>query len=188
MKMVKKICAAGLVMVGILFASSSTVNLVPLDLGLNLPVGRSGLTELAFAQDVVLAEEEINFSLYDLSGDKITLSKFRNKNPAILLFWTTWCPFCLQALRNLNKIYPSLASDNITVLAINIQESELKVSKFLKRNPLLFKVLLDSDASVAYSYGLIGVPTFVFIDKKGEIVFQDNYFPQRNYKDYLIEK
>ena len=186
MEIMKKICAVILIVAGIYFVFSGAADLVPLGLSSNLPVRGLGLMGLAYAQDAGFGNREINFSLYDLKGNMITLSKFRDKHPAILFFWTIWCPFCIQELRNLNKIYPSLASDNITVLAINIQESELKVSKFLKRNPLLFKVLLDSDASVAYSYGLIGVPTYVFIDKKGEIVFQDNYFPQRDYKDYLI--
>jgi peroxiredoxin len=182
----KEICAAGLIVISICFVFSGNVNLAPLDLRLSLPVGRLGLTGLAFAQDIALVEEEINFSLYDLNGDKITLSKFRNKNPAVLFFWTTWCPFCLRELGYLAKIYASLSSDNIGVLAINVQESESKLSRFLKRNPLPFKVLLDSDGSVAYSYGLIGVPTYVLIDKRGEIVFQDNYFPQSDYKSYLI--
>ena len=53
---------------------------------------------------------------------------------------------------------------------------------------MAFKVLLDSDAEVAYSYALIGVPTFVLVNKRGEIVFQDNLFPQNTYKEFLTER
>jgi len=169
MEIMKKICAVILIVAGIYFVFS-------------------GATDLAYAQEAGIADKEINFSLFDLEGSMITLSEFREENPAILLFWTTWCPFCIQELDYLTGIYGSLSSDNIRVLAINIQESESKVSRFLQRKPLPFKVVLDSEASAAYSHRLIGVPTYVLIDKKGNIVFQDNYFPREDYKDYLIRE
>jgi len=39
--------------------------------------------------------------------------------------------------------------------------------------------LLDERGKVSESYHIIGVPTFVLIDKKGEIVYTGNRYPAR---------
>ena len=169
MGVTKRICAVILIVVGVYFVVSGVVN-------------------SAYAQPNEIIETGVDFSLKDLDGNNITLSDFRNKKPVLLFFWTSWCFFCRGELSSLNRIYPQLQSEDIEILAIDIQENKAKVERFLRRNPVAFKVLLDSDAEVAYSYGLIGVPTFVLVNKRGEIVFQDNFFPQNRYKEFLTER
>lgn len=169
MGVIKRVCAVILIVAGVYFVVSGVVN-------------------SAYAQPNEVIQTGVDFSLKDLDGNKITLSHFRNKKPVLLFFWTSWCFFCRGELNNLNRIYPQLQSEDIEVLAINIQESKAKVERFLRRSPVAFKVLLDSDAEVAYSYALIGVPTFVLVNKRGEIVFQDNLFPQNTYKQFLTER
>ena len=44
-----------------------------------------------------------------------------------------------------------------------------------------FPVLLDLDSRVANSYNLLGIPTFIFINTQGKIVFQGNDLPE----DYI---
>ena len=187
MEVIKKVCAVILIAAGFYFIISSAVNLAPLDPSSKPPVGRLGLEGLAFAEDKEVITAELDFRLRDLDGNMVALSDFNNKKSVILFFWTTWCPFCLRELHNLNQIYPAFISEDIEVLAINVEESEPKVRRFLKKTPVVFKVLLDSDGRVAYSYGLIGVPMFVLINKSGEIVFQDYFFPQKTYKEFFSE-
>lgn len=135
-------------------------------------------TEAALAPD---------FKLQDLNNNLVTLSSYRDKQPVLLFFWTTWCPFCRKELKALNDMYAQLLKDGIGVLSINIGESSEKVNNFLKKYSLTFKVLLDQDNEVAYSFGLLGVPTYFLINKKGYIVFKDYYFPQGEYKDLISE-
>ena len=61
------------------------------------------------------------------------------------------------------------------------------MSAFLKKRPLSFKVLLDSDANVAHSFKILGVPTFILVNKEGFVVFKDNYFPEDKYKELALE-
>jgi hypothetical protein len=42
---------------------------------------------------------------------------------------------------------------------------------------IAFKVLLDQENEVAYAYHIVGVPTYVLIDKKGVIRYKGNSFP-----------
>jgi peroxiredoxin len=126
-----------------------------------------------------------DFTLYDIYQNAYILSDYKDKQPVLLLFWTTWCPFCRKELKVLNGLYSGLAADGLEVLSINVGETPSTVEEFVQNYNLAYPVLLDRDNRVAGLYGLIGVPTYVLINKKGEIVFRDNYAPTREYKDLL---
>jgi peroxiredoxin len=128
-----------------------------------------------------------DFKLLDLNNNTITLSAYRDKQPVLLFFWTTWCPFCRKELKTLNDRYPQLVKEGWELLSIDVGEPAYKVDNAIKRYSLNFKVLLDKDTTVAGSYNILGVPTYVIINKKGHVVFKDHYFPQDTYK-YLILK
>lgn len=125
-----------------------------------------------------------NFNLLDLDGNKVSLSDFKGK-PVILFFWTTWCPFCRKELITLKDIYPELTKEGWELLAIDAGEPTYRVKNFVERESLNFKVLLDMDAEVAYSYDILGVPAYVFVDKNGHIVFKGHYFLEAKYKDLI---
>lgn len=137
--------------------------------------------------EVKEASMALDFKLQDLAQNTFSLTSYKDKQPVILFFWTTWCPFCRDELKTLSQTYPKLAKEGWELLAIDVGESVYKVDKFVKDNALTLKVLLDKDMAVAHSYDVMGVPTYILLDKKGYIVFKDNYFPQRQYKE-LISK
>lgn len=122
------------------------------------------------------------FVLLDLEHKEVSFSDFRGK-PIILFFWTTWCPYCRQELRELNDMQKKISLTDTQVLAINIEEPAERVQRFLDNRQMLYKVLLDKDATVASSYGILGVPTFIYINRAGNIVSYSNYFSQDKYED-----
>jgi len=129
-----------------------------------------------------------DFTLYDIYQDAYTISDYRDKQPVLLLFWTTWCPFCRKELKVLNGMYSGLAADGVEVLSVNVGEEPTAVQDFVQDYNLVYRVLLDRDNRVAGLYGLIGVPTYILIDKEGKVVFKDNYLPATEYKDFLDRK
>ena len=129
----------------------------------------------------------MDFKLQDLNQNTFTLSSYKDKQAVILFFWTTWCPLCRNELRLLKGIYPELKKENLQLLAIDVGEPAYIVDKAVKDNALNFTVLLDRDTTLAWSYGIFGVPTYFIVDKGGFIVFKDHYFPKEKYKE-LISK
>ncbi len=123
-----------------------------------------------------------DFKLQDVYLDSYSLSDFKKKTDLMILFWTTWCPFCQKELKVLNSWLSELSNHNIEVLAIDVGEQMSKIQTYVKNNNLSFKVLIDVDTKVSRSYGVVGVPTYVLIDKEGQIVFRGNYFPEKEYK------
>lgn len=124
----------------------------------------------------------VDFKLQDTYGNTVSLSSYSGKQPVFMIFWTTWCPYCREALKKINSMYSDLKKENWEILAINVQESSGKVKNYLNNSPLSFKVLLDSDGGTARSYEVMGVPTYLLIDKSGVVIFRDSYFPSEELK------
>lgn len=132
---------------------------------------------------VKLGDFALDFQLKDLEQNTVTLSSFKGKQPVFLFFWTTWCPYCVRGLKNLNDMYPELKEKGWEVLAINSGEPAEKVANFVKHYPLKFRILLDENITAAELYDVLGVPTYVLIDKNGIVVFKDNYFSAAKIKE-----
>lgn len=142
-------------------------------------------TKLITAKEPITAPD---FKLQDTYQDIISLSSYRDRQPVVLLFWTTWSPVCQKELRELNDTYAGLAKDGIEVLSINSGELPDRVDDFVRSYNLAYRVLLDKDASVTRVFQITGFPAYVLIDKKGNIIFKDNYFPYGEYKDLILEE
>ena len=138
------------------------------------------------SQDIVLNDfASKDIVLNDLQGVSVSLSSFKN-SPTILFFWTTWCPYCRAELRTLNQQYPVMAKEGIVVLGVDFGEPDYKVQRFFKDDSPNFKILLDKDGLLADKYGLLGVPTYVFLDKTAEVISQTNSLPD-NYRSLLLK-
>ena len=141
-------------------------------------------TNLAIGLDTIAP----NFQLKDLAGNTVTLSQYKGKQDVLLFFWTTWCPYCRKGLKALNEKQAQLSKDGVEILAIDVNESVDRVSSFVRNSPLTFKTLLDTEASVALNYKLLGFPTYIIVDKKGYIRSTGYSFPEEEYKDLILHK
>jgi peroxiredoxin len=123
------------------------------------------------------------FKLKDLKDGEVSLGSYKNKKVVVLVFWTTWCPYCREALKSLQADSKSRDNMGLEILAINVGEPKTKVAKLVENIKFSFQVLLDEDSSVADSYDLLGVPTYVVINKSGQIVSSSNSFPKEKLKE-----
>jgi len=135
-----------------------------------------GFSQQALAEDIILN---------DLNGQAVNISSYKGK-PVVLFFWTTWCPYCRVELKKLNQQSSVMEKEGIVVLGINVRESSYKVKKFFDNYQLNLKILLDQDGLLARKYDLMGVPTFVFLDKAQEVIAQVNNLPD-DYKSILLK-
>ncbi|MFA4992798.1 MAG: TlpA disulfide reductase family protein [Candidatus Omnitrophota bacterium] len=135
---------------------------------------------LSFANTVFCGDLVLN----DLGSKPVNLSSLTGK-PSILFFWTTWCPYCRTELKDLNRMYPQLEKEGISVFAVNVGEAGYKVEKFAKDYTLSIRMLLDKDGRAAENYEIRGVPTYIFINKSGQVVSAEHSLPQ-DYKNLLL--
>jgi peroxiredoxin len=125
-----------------------------------------------------------DFSLVDLGGNTVRLSDYRGK-AVVVFFWTTWCLYCREQLVILNEKFDAIAKDGVVLLAVNVGESKVKIESFTRTKNFKFSILSDRDSSVADAYGLLGVPTYFFIDRDGKVRFSRNRFSEGLYKELL---
>ena len=111
--------------------------------------------------------EKINFK--NINNETINLKKFKN-SLIILNFWATWCAPCIEEMPSLNRLQANSNFDNLQIIPINVGRDSVEKSKNfykeLKINNL--KIYFDKDVELANKFLLRGLPTTVFINKKGE--------------------
>jgi len=134
---------------------------------------------------IAMENKAPNPQLKDLDGREISLDSFKGQKPVVLLFWTTWCPYCRKALKTLNDRYPELLKADVEVIAVNVGEPASVLERFLEKNKLDYKVVSDKNSLTARSFGILGIPAFVFLGKDGKVKFKDNYFPEETYRELM---
>ncbi|HZW37480.1 MAG TPA: TlpA disulfide reductase family protein [Candidatus Deferrimicrobiaceae bacterium] len=141
------------------------------------------ITAILFAASLWMAFEgrsqgggDAGFTLESPAGKSVSLGEFAGRKPVLLVFWATWCPHCNEAVPAINEIQTRL-SGRLQILAIDFMESKERVTAFVKAKNVSYPVLLDRNGKVARQYRVLGIPTYVVLDKKGEIVYSGNDLP-----------
>ena len=121
-----------------------------------------------------------DFTLKSLDGSAYKLSDHLGKKVIVIDFWATWCKPCKKLLKRLNKIYLA-NTDRVEVLAVSVDDASAlsTVESYIKGRGYAFKVLLDTDSSVARMYNpSLKVPFTMIIDKAGQIAYtHSGYIP-----------
>ena len=107
-----------------------------------------------------------DFTLPSVTGEKITLSSLKGKI-VLLNFWATWCPPCRIEMPSMQRLYDELKDEGFELIAVNLQEPEETVKRFLLENGYDFPVLLDTRGGVGALYGVRSIPQTFLIDAEG---------------------
>jgi thiol-disulfide isomerase/thioredoxin len=113
-----------------------------------------------------------DFTLKNLKGEEIQLSKLRGKNVILKVALTT-CPVCIET-HPIVENFKEKFGDKVKVLTVFPNESKQQVEDFLKNNyfPRDEELIAGEGMnSIIYDYQIKYTPTFLFIDKKGYIQF-----------------
>ncbi len=110
-----------------------------------------------------------DFTLTTLDGDKVKLSDLKGQ-VVMINFWASWCGPCRQEMPLLNDIYAGYKKAGFVLLGVNLDESADDAKDFLKKTPVNFPVLLDSQGKVADLYKNQAMPSSYFVDRKGNLV------------------
>ncbi len=118
-----------------------------------------------------------DFEIAKNEGGNISFSDLKG-NPAVLVFWTAWCPVCKEEAPHINTLAAEFEPAGVKVVGINIGESDARVSEGIKDFGIKYTVARDKDASVAGKYKVVGTPTVVILDKSGVVQYFGNELPK----------
>jgi len=113
-------------------------------------------------------ERAPDFTLKDLYGRPVDFKAYRGRN-VLLVFTTTWCPYCKQEIAELKQMHKDYQG-RLDIVAVYVNESTRKVFGSARQYQIPYTVLVDPEGEVARNYGIIGVPTRVLVGKDGSVI------------------
>jgi thiol-disulfide isomerase/thioredoxin len=118
------------------------------------------------------------FQLSGRGGKSIDLSQFRGQ-VVMINFWATWCGPCRQEMPLLEDIYKKYKPMGFTMLGVNVEPDSRSAEAWLsKQKPVSFPIAFDTDSKVSKLYKVAGMPSTVFVDRKGNVrVMHKGYKP-----------
>ncbi len=140
---------------------------------LRFPVTLSVCLGLAFLLFHCAKEEKGSslapeFSLKTLTGEEISLSKYKGKT-LLIDFWATWCGPCRESIPHLVHLYKTYRGQGLEVVGLSMDKGDPKtVDHFVKSLDMPYPIAITPE-EIARAYGVNGLPTTVLIDKEGKI-------------------
>jgi len=146
------------------------VGLAVLVLSSSSAAQQSGLPVLSPPTRALLREgaPALEFTLNTFDGRPVSLSDLRGK-PTLINFWASWCPPCLEETPALIAAYNELKRTNpdIEFIGIGTNDGQDNLRTFAENNRIPYLVVTDPDGKVSDAYGVLGMPTTVFVDSSG---------------------
>ena len=109
-----------------------------------------------------------DFSLAARDGGKVRLADLKGQ-VVMINFWATWCGPCRQEMPLLAQLNSKYEPLGFTLLGVNVEPDSGAAVTWLKGMPVTFPILFDTDSAVAGSFGVEGMPSTVFVDRKGQV-------------------
>jgi thiol-disulfide isomerase/thioredoxin len=125
-----------------------------------------------------------DFVLDSNTGKPVKLSGYKGK-VVMINFWATWCGPCRQEWPLLESIYKQYKSQDFVLLGVNVEPDSKPAGEWLKKQPVTFPVLYDVKSQVSDSYKVTGMPTTVWVDKKGNLRFVHQSFKPGDENEYM---
>lgn len=123
-----------------------------------------------------------NLNLIPFNDENITLERFRGKT-IFLNIWATWCPPCIAEMPNIQKLYDSVNSDNITFVMLSLDEDPSKAKDFIARKAFTFPVYTLGSA-IPRVFSSPVVPTTFVVSPDGRIVLKHEGMAKYNTDEF----
>jgi thiol-disulfide isomerase/thioredoxin len=130
----------------------------------------AGLT-FGIAQPAPAAAADLNFSGTTLSGAPFNGASLQGK-PAVLWFWTPWCPFCNQEAPSVSAV--AAANPKVTFVGVSTRADVSAMANFASKYNLNFTNLNDADGSIWAMFNVPWQPAYVFLNSDGSSTFVNN--------------
>ncbi len=136
-----------------------------------LAVVITALTIGTAAPPTALAEDQLAFTGTTLSGTPFNGASLQGK-PAVLWFWTPWCPFCNAEAPNVSQV--AAANPKVTFVGVAARSDVGQMQGFVSKYNLNFTNLNDADGSIWARFNVPWQPAYVFLRPDGSSTFVNN--------------
>lgn len=117
------------------------------------------------------ADSRLDFTGTTVSGAPFNGSSLQGK-PAVLWFWTPWCPFCNQEAPNVSRV--AAANPGVTFVGVAARSDVADMANFISKYNLNFTNLNDADGSIWARFNVPWQPAYLFVKADGSSTFVNN--------------
>jgi peroxiredoxin len=126
------------------------------------------------ADKIKVGGQFIDFTLPDLSGNNITLSKEIEGKIALIDLWATWCGPCITTSKSIISVYNEFKDSGFTVIGVAREfdnTNQLKQTLEREKFPWINLIELNNQNGIWNKYGIptAGGATFM-VNKDGKIL------------------
>lgn len=87
--------------------------------------------------------------------------------PRVVNVWATWCAPCRRELPAFDRV--AAATDEVEILGVNAGEDAETARGLVDELGLTFPQLVDERSEVSARYGVVQMPSTVFLDADGDV-------------------
>jgi len=123
-----------------------------------------------------------DFTLEDLSGKNVSLSKYKG-NVVVLDFWATWCQPCRTSIPELVKLQDTYRDKGLIILGVSMDSADTKnayLSAFKEKYKINYAILRVDDKTIKKYFGdnEFSIPTLFIVNREGMVVdMHPGYLP-----------
>ena len=127
----------------------------------------------AFAEDTADETTEPVYVLDYFQDTNLDLTQYEGK-ALFLNFFTEWCPYCMEEMPDIKKIYEDYDPDSLEIILVhpwNGEDASNTANVVAAHGLEGMTTFEDADLAVQYTVGVPGYPTSIFIDSEGYLFY-----------------
>ena len=132
-----------------------------------LAVGQSGFA-------TVIGDVAPSLDLKTIEGKPLSLSDYHGKKAVYLVFWNTWCSYCIKKTPRYKTLEEEFG-DRIEIIAINTgwSDSPAEMEQYRHQHETNYLLVFDDQEAITKRYKVSAVPTEFIIDVDGVVRYRD---------------
>ena len=135
----------------------------------------AALLHLSNASSAIgIGELAPNFELRTIDGEVLHLNDYQGKKAVYLVFWNSWCSYCIRKAPSYNKLHEKFG-DRVEIIAVNTTWSDSleEIEQFQQRFGAVYTIAMDDGEALTTRFEVYKVPTEFIIDINGVIRYRD---------------